>query len=152
MIEQMIEQIAEEMTMEKRRIVHTAGAPAALGPYSQAVVHGGVVYTAGQIALDPLTGTLVGEGDPARETEQVFANLAAVLGAAGSSLAQALRCDVFLADLGDYEAVNAVYARYLGAEAPARLAVQVARLPRDARVEIACMAAVATPETSTPRS
>ena len=128
--------------MSKRRIISTDGAPAAIGPYSQAVVHGGVVYTAGQIPLDPATMELVGDGDPARETEQVLKNLAAVLAAAGSGFEHALRCDVFLADMGDYAAVNEVYARYFGEGAPARLAVQAAQLPKGVRVEIACIAAV----------
>jgi len=131
--------------LSERRIIATEAAPAALGPYSQAVVHAGVVYTAGQIALDAETGVLVGDGDVTRETEQVFANLAAVLAAAGSGFSLALRCDVFLADLADYEAVNAVYAEAMGEAVPARLAVQVARLPRGARVEIACIAALARP-------
>ena len=129
--------------MSARRIIHTDDAPAAIGPYSQAVVHGGVVYTAGQIALDPATGAMVGDGDVTAETEQVMTNLAAVLAAAGSGFEHALRCDVHLADLGDYEAVNAVYARAFGESKPARLAVQSARLPRDARVEIAVIAAIA---------
>jgi 2-iminobutanoate/2-iminopropanoate deaminase len=128
--------------MDDRRLVATDRAPAALGPYSQAVVHAGVVYAAGQIALDPASGEMVGDGDAAREAEQVLRNLQAVLEAAGSGLDRALRCDVFLADLGDYGAVNEVYARFLGSEPPARLAVQAARLPRGARVEIACIAAL----------
>jgi 2-iminobutanoate/2-iminopropanoate deaminase len=129
--------------MSERRVVHTHRAPAAIGPYSQAVVHGGVVYTAGQIALDPTTMQMVGGGDAAREAEQVLENLEAVLDAAGSSLAHALRCDVYLADMADYAAVNEVYARYFGEDAPARLAVQAAVLPKNARVEIACIAALA---------
>ena len=129
--------------MSDRRTVHTDAAPAAIGPYSQAVVHGGVVYTAGQIALDPATGAMVGSGDVTAETEQVMRNLSAVLEAAGSGFEHALRCDVYLADLGDYEAVNAVYAEAFGESKPARLAVQAARLPRDARVEIAVIAALA---------
>lgn len=125
-----------------RRIIHTDDAPAAIGPYNQAVVHGEVVYTAGQIALDPKTGEMVGGGDAALETEQVMKNLAAVLAAAGSGFDQALRCDVYLADLADYAAVNEVYAKHFGDDAPARLAVQAAALPKGAKVEIACIAAV----------
>jgi len=128
--------------MSGRRIVSTDGAPAAIGPYSQAVVHGGVVYTAGQIALDPATMEIVGGGDPAREAEQVLKNLGAVLEAAGSGFEHALRCDVFLADMADYAAVNEVYARFFGESVPARLAVQAAMLPKGVRVEIACIAAV----------
>lgn len=128
--------------MADRRIVSTDQAPAAIGPYSQAVVHGGVVYTAGQIALDPATGAMVGDGEVVAETEQVMANLGAVLAAAGSGFEHALRCDVYLADMGDYAAVNEVYDRFFGGSKPARLAVQAAMLPKGARVEIAVIAAV----------
>ncbi len=128
--------------MSDRRIVHTDGAPKAIGPYSQAVVHGGVVYTAGQIALDPATGEMAGGGDAAKETEQVMKNLHAVLEAAGSGFDHVLRCEVYLADLEDYAAVNEVYGRFFGDAPPARVAIQAARLPKDARVEIACTAAV----------
>jgi 2-iminobutanoate/2-iminopropanoate deaminase len=124
-----------------RRIVSTEDAPAAIGAYSQAVVHAGVVYTAGQIALDPATGAMVGDGDVVREAEQVMKNLGAVLEAAGSGFAHALRCDVYLATMADYAAVNEVYARAFGESQPARLAVQAAQLPKGARVEIACIAA-----------
>lgn len=126
--------------MSSRTAIHTPSAPAAIGPYSQAIRAGGLVLTAGQVALDPATGSLVGGGDAALETEQVLKNLAAVLAAAGSSLAQALRCDVFLADLGDFAAMNAVYARWFPSAPPARVTVQAARLPKDARVEIAVIA------------
>ncbi len=128
--------------MPTRRIIHTDDAPAAIGPYSQAVVHGDTVYTAGQIALDPATGAMVGDGDVVREAEQVMKNLGAVLEAAGSGFAHALRCDVYLATLDDYAAVNEVYARAFGESQPARLAVQAAGLPKAARVEIACIAAI----------
>jgi len=128
--------------MSEPRAVDTPRAPRAIGPYSQAVVHGGLVFTAGQIALDPRTGMLVGAGDAAKEAEQVLANLAAVLEAAGSGLSRALRCDVFLEDLRDFEAVNAVYARHVGVPPPARVTVQAAALPRGARVEIAAVAAL----------
>ncbi len=121
------------MTELKR--VHTDGAPAAIGPYSQAIVTGGFVYTAGQIALDPETGEMV-EGDVAAETARVLDNLSAVLEAAGSSLGQVVKTTVYLADLADYAVVNEVYARYFGAPPPARSAVGVAALPRGARVEI----------------
>lgn len=126
--------------MSSRTAIHTPSAPAAIGPYSQAIRAGGLVLTAGQVALDPATGSLVGGGDAALETEQVLKNLAAVLAAAGSSLAQALRCDVFLADLGDFAAMNSVYARWFPSAPPARVTVQAARLPKDARVEIAVIA------------
>jgi 2-iminobutanoate/2-iminopropanoate deaminase len=127
--------------MSERRIVHTDGAPAAIGPYSQAVVHGHLVYTAGQIALNPQTGRMVRD-DVAAETEQVMRNLAAVLEAAGSGFDRALRCEVYLADLADYGVVNEVYGRFFGEAPPARVAIQAARLPKDARVEISCVAVV----------
>ena len=128
--------------MTDRRIIATDDAPAAIGPYSQAVVHGGVVYTAGQIALDPATGAMVGGGDVVAEAEQVMRNLHAVLTAAGSGFEHALRCDVYLADMGDYAAVNEIYAKSFGESKPARLAVQAAQLPKGAKVEIAVIAAV----------
>jgi 2-iminobutanoate/2-iminopropanoate deaminase len=128
--------------MTAPRAVETPHAPRAIGPYSQAMVHGGLVFTAGQIALDPATGTLVGGGDAAKEAEQVLTNLAAVLEAAGSDLGLALRCDVYLVNLKDFEAVNAVYARRVGVPPPARVTVQAAALPRGARVEIAAIAAL----------
>ena len=125
-----------------RRTVSTEGAPAAIGPYSQAVVGGGLVHCSGQIALDPATGALV-EGDVTAQAEQVLTNLRAVLEAAGSGLDRVLKCQVFLKDLGDFEAVNTVYARYFeGAEPPARACVEVSRLPKDVDVEIDCVALV----------
>jgi 2-iminobutanoate/2-iminopropanoate deaminase len=128
--------------MTDRRIVATPDAPKAIGPYSQAVVSGGLVFTAGQIALDPATGALVGGGDAGRETEQALRNLEAVLREAGSSLERALRCDVFLASLSDFGAMNEVYGRFFPKNPPARVTVQAARLPKDARVEIAAIAAI----------
>ncbi len=119
--------------------VSTPGAPAAIGPYSQAVVCDGVVYTSGQIALDPQSGQLVSGGVEA-ETQRVFANLDAVLEAAGSQRALVLRCTVFLADLADFAAVNRIYGEYFGEHRPARSTVQVAALPRGARVEIDALA------------
>jgi 2-iminobutanoate/2-iminopropanoate deaminase len=123
-----------------RRVVSTGGAPRAIGPYSQAVVAGGFVFTAGQIALDPATGVLVGDRDPVRETERCLQNLEAVLAAAGASFADVVRCDVFLADLADFAAFNEAYAKAFPSDPPARATVQVARLPKDARVEIAAIA------------
>ena len=121
--------------------IHTEKAPAAIGPYSQAIVHGGLVFTAGQIALDPATGELV-EGDIARQTERVFQNLSAVLEAAGASLSTVVKTTVFLKDMGEFAAMNEVYGRHLGDHRPARSTVQAARLPRDVAVEIECIAAV----------
>jgi 2-iminobutanoate/2-iminopropanoate deaminase len=119
--------------------VQTDAAPAAIGPYSQAIAHGGLVFTAGQIPLDPSTMQLV-EGDVAAQAERVLQNLRAVLEAAGASLATVVKTTVFLADMDDFAAVNEVYARFFGDHAPARSTVQVARLPRDARVEIEAVA------------
>ncbi|GJG87568.1 reactive intermediate/imine deaminase [Gemmatimonadetes bacterium T265] len=121
--------------------VHTERAPAAIGPYAQAVVANGVVYTAGQIPLDPATMELV-PGDVAAQAEQVLRNLGAVLGAAGASWASALKTTIFLADMADFARVNEVYARHLGDARPARSTVAVAGLPRGARVEIEVVAAV----------
>lgn len=127
--------------MTKPSIVQTDSAPAAIGPYSQAVVHGGLVYTAGQIPLDPSTGELV-EGDIAAQTERVIGNLEGVLKAAGSSLGAVLKTTVFLRDMGDFAAMNEVYGRFFGDHKPARSTVQAARLPRDCGVEIECVAAL----------
>jgi 2-iminobutanoate/2-iminopropanoate deaminase len=121
-----------------RDIVSTASAPAAIGPYSQAVGLADLVFTSGQIPLQP-DGTLV-EGDVQVQTRQVLTNLAAVLEAAGSSMGQVVKCTVFLKDLGDFQAMNAVYAEAFPAEPPARSTVQVAKLPLDARVEIEAIA------------
>jgi len=121
--------------------VRTDEAPAAIGPYSQAIVHGGLVYCSGQIALDPSSGTLV-QGDVQTETRLVLKNLSAVLNKAGSGLNRVIKVTVFLKDLGDFTAVNQVYAEAFGEHRPARACVEVARLPRDVRVEIDCVAAV----------
>src|SRR5690348_13005626 len=114
--------------MQKPRIVQTDAAPAAIGPYSQAVVHGGLVFTAGQIPLDPASGEML-DGDVAAQTELVLRNLSAVLEAAGSSLSAVLKTTVFLRDMNDFAAMNEVYARYFDEHRPARSAVQAARLP-----------------------
>ncbi len=125
-----------------RHSVYTTRAPKAIGPYNQAVVARGIVTTAGQVAIDPTTGELVGDGDIRKETERVLQNLREVLGAAGSALGQCMRCDVFLADLDDFEAMNEVYATFFQADPPARVTVQAAALPLGARVEIAAIASV----------
>lgn len=132
--------------MAKIERVHTEKAPAAIGPYSQAVVAGNLVFTAGQIALDPASGQVVGGGDVAAQTEQVMKNLAAVLEAAGASLASVVKTTVFLADMNDFTAMNEVYGRHFGDHKPARSTVQAARLPRDVRVEIDVVAAVNLPD------
>jgi 2-iminobutanoate/2-iminopropanoate deaminase len=124
--------------------VNTPAAPAPVGPYNQAVVAGGLLYCSGQIALDPVSGTLVGDGDVEAETVQVLSNLQAVLAAAGCSPAQVVRTTVYLVDLDDFARVNHLYAGVFGAGvAPARACVQVAALPKGARVEIDAIAVVA---------
>lgn len=118
--------------------IHTVHAPAAIGPYSQAMAAGGPgrwVFCSGQVALDPISGQMV-EGDVAAQTRQVMENLRAVLKAAGGDLENLVKTTIFLKDLGDFTVVNQVYASYLSSPFPARATVQVARLPRDAAVEI----------------
>jgi 2-iminobutanoate/2-iminopropanoate deaminase len=121
--------------------IETDRAPAAIGPYSQAMVHGDLVYTAGQIPLDPLSGEMTG-GDVAAQSERALQNLAAILEAAGSSLQRVVKTTVFLIDMDDFAAMNEVYARHFGEHRPARSTVAAARLPRDARVEIEAVAVV----------
>jgi reactive intermediate/imine deaminase len=118
-----------------RHPIATDSAPAAIGPYSQAVRSGNQVFLSGQIPLDPATGQLV-EGDIATQTRRVFDNLAAVCAAAGGSLDQVVRVGIYLMDLGDFAAVNAVMADYFTAPYPARSTIQVSGLPRGARVEV----------------
>jgi 2-iminobutanoate/2-iminopropanoate deaminase len=119
--------------------VHTDQAPKAIGPYSQAVSHGDLIYSAGQIALDPASMQVVA-GGVAEQTERVMANLAAVLEAAGSDLSRVLKTTVFLADMADFAAMNEVYARWFGDHRPARSTVAAAGLPRNVRVEIEVVA------------
>jgi 2-iminobutanoate/2-iminopropanoate deaminase len=127
-----------------RTIIQTPNAPAPVGPYNQAIVASGpMLFVSGQIALDPATGGLIGDGDVVAQTEQVMANLAAVLKAGGSSFAQVVKTQVFLKDMNDFATVNGVYAKYFDeATAPARACVEVARLPKDVLVEIDCIALV----------
>jgi 2-iminobutanoate/2-iminopropanoate deaminase len=117
------------------RTIATPDAPAAIGPYSQGIVANGLLFTAGQIALDPATMQVV-PGDVAAQTEQVMTNLAAIARAAGASLADVAKTTVFLADMADFQAMNEVYARHFGETRPARSTVAVRGLPRDVRVEI----------------
>jgi len=117
------------------RQIESAGAPAAIGPYSQAVSTGDLVYCSGQIGLDPATGALVAGGIVA-ETRQVLANLSAVLGAAGASFADVVKMTIYLVDMNDFLAMGEVYATALGEARPARATVAVAALPKGARVEI----------------
>ena len=122
-----------------RKAIQTPDAPRAIGPYSQGIALDGWVFTSGQLGLDPRAGEIV-RGGAGAEMEQALRNLAAVLEAEGSSLAHVVKTTVFLADLGDYATVNEVYARHFSAPFPARSAVQVARLPKDARVEVEAIA------------
>jgi 2-iminobutanoate/2-iminopropanoate deaminase len=115
--------------------IHTDSAPKAIGPYSQAIRAGGFIFASGQIPLDPETMQMV-EGDVRAQTERVLKNMEQVLAAAGSSLQKVVKTTVFLADLNDFAMMNEVYAQFFGETRPARSTVQVARLPRDARVEI----------------
>jgi len=125
----------------QQEAVMTPAAPAPVGPYSQAVKAAGVLYCSGQIALDPTTGAMVGDGDVEAETRQVLSNLKAVLQAGGSSTQQVLRTTVFLADLADFTRVNRIYAEMFGeGVSPSRACVEVAALPKGARVEIDCIA------------
>jgi 2-iminobutanoate/2-iminopropanoate deaminase len=123
------------------RTVATAGAPSAIGPYSQATIARGFVFTAGQIALDPTTGQVVA-GDITKQTEQVLANLSAVLAAAGASWENVVKTTVYLRHMTDFPAMNEVYGRAIGAARPARSTVEVSGLPRGVLVEIDAVAAV----------
>jgi len=123
-------------------VVATEKAPGAIGPYSQAIKANGMVFCSGQIPIDPATGNFVSD-DIVEQTEQVFKNLGEVLAAAGASFESVVKTSVFLADMNDFAAMNEVYGRYFDTNKPARATVQAARLPRDARVEIDCIAVVA---------
>ncbi|HZZ37670.1 MAG TPA: RidA family protein [Acidobacteriaceae bacterium] len=135
------------MNDPRKSAVSTPHAPAAIGPYSQAVRLGNLVYTSGQVALDPASGQVV-SGGITEQTTRVLENLKAVLAAAGSDLANTVKTVVFLKDMSDFAAMNAVYAKYLAPEgfvAPARSTVEVARLPKDALVEIEIIATIPQP-------
>jgi 2-iminobutanoate/2-iminopropanoate deaminase len=132
------------MSEQQKRAVFTSGAPAVIGPYSQAVRVGNFVYTSGQVALDPVSGQLA-PGGITEQTTQVFRNLEAVLTAAGTDFAHVVKAVVFLKDMNDFGAMNAVYGKYLAPPdvvPPARSTVEVARLPREALVEIELIASV----------
>jgi 2-iminobutanoate/2-iminopropanoate deaminase len=134
--------MSPETRLNEKQQVSTKNAPAAIGPYSQAVRIGDFLYTSGQVALDPASGALV-TGGVTEQTAQVIENLKAVLAAAGASLAQVVKTTVFLKNMGDFAAMNEVYGRYFAADdvvAPARSTVEVARLPKDALVEIEAIA------------
>ena len=126
--------------MSERTVISTDRAPKAIGPYSQAIRAGGFVHCSGQVALDPATGELV-TGGVAAQTERVMNNLAAVLTAAGTSFARAVKCTIYLKSMDDFAAVNEAYGRFFTAgPPPARATVEVARLPKGAMVEIDCLA------------
>lgn len=125
--------------MTERRSVQTSEAPGAIGPYSQAIVAGELVFVSGQIPLDPATGAML-ETDAAGQAGLVMRNVAKILEAAGSSLDRVVKTTIFLADLADFESVNGVYARFFGEDPPARATVQVSGLPKGARVEIDAVA------------
>jgi 2-iminobutanoate/2-iminopropanoate deaminase len=127
--------------MMSKETISTPHAPAAVGPYSQAVVTNGMVFTAGQLGLIPETGQMI-EGDVAAQTRQVLDNLKAVLEASGSSLDSIVKTTVFLMSMDDFAAMNAVYGQYFTAPFPARSTVEVAKLPKNALVEIECIALV----------
>ncbi|MDX2240108.1 MAG: RidA family protein [Leptolyngbyaceae cyanobacterium bins.302] len=127
-----------------REVIQTNQAPAPVGPYNQAIAASGrMVFVAGQIPLDPETGEIVGEGNVAAQTERSLKNLKAILEAAGATLADVVKTTVFLKNMNDFVAMNAVYSQYFDeAIAPARAAVEVARLPKDVLVEIECIAVI----------
>jgi len=127
-----------------RKIIRTDDAPAPVGPYNQAIAASGqLIFVAGQIPLAPSTGEIVGAADVAKQTQQVMVNLEAILKAGGAKFQDVVKTTVFLADMNDFAAMNAVYARYFEeATAPARACVQVSRLPKDVLVEIDCIAVI----------
>jgi 2-iminobutanoate/2-iminopropanoate deaminase len=118
-----------------REVIATEQAPKAIGPYSQAIRAQGLIFTSGQVAIDPATAQVVA-GDVSAQTDRVLKNLSAILQASGSSLEKVLRCTVFLKNMGDFAAMNEVYGRYFKQAPPARSTVEVARLPKDVLVEI----------------
>jgi len=118
-----------------RQAVSTPSAPQAIGPYSQAIRAGSLLFVSGQVPIDPATGALV-DGDIAAQTHRVFRNIGEILSAAGASFDRVVRTTVFLADMNDFARMNEVYGTYFSTPAPARATVQVARLPKDARIEI----------------
>lgn len=121
------------------QVIHTQQAPAAIGPYSQAIKAGNMLFVSGQLPIDPQTGNLV-TGSITEQTERIMMNIQAILTAGGASLANIVKTTIFLADLNDFAEVNAAYGRYFPANPPARSTVQVARLPKEGRVEIECIA------------
>ncbi len=122
-----------------KQVIHTDSAPAAIGPYSQAIQIGDLLFVSGQVPIDPSTGTIV-EGDIKAQAQQSLNNLKAILNAAGTNMGAVVKTTVFLADMNDFAAMNEVYAQFFQEPFPARSAVQVARLPKDAKVEIEAIA------------
>jgi len=130
-----------DQSKNETKIVSTDQAPAAIGPYSQAVIHGGLVYCSGQIALNPVTMEIVGE-DAETQAKQVMNNLGEVLSAAGSDFSKVLKCSIFLDSMDDFGVVNEVYGAYFKVDPPARETVAVQTLPKHVLVEISCIASV----------
>lgn len=125
-----------------KKIIETSNAPAPIGPYSQAVAHNGLVYTSGQIAINPNNGELVLD-NLEKETSLVMENIKAVLEAAGSNFSHVIKCSIFLSDMGNFQRVNAIYSQYFEeSSAPARETVEVAGLPKGVNVEISCIAII----------
>ena len=122
-----------------KQVIHTDSAPAAIGPYSQAIQIGDLLFVSGQVPIDPSTGAIV-EGDVKAQAQQSLNNLKAILNAAGTNMGAVVKTTVFLADMNDFAAMNEVYAQFFQEPFPARSAVQAARLPKDAKVEIAAIA------------
>ena len=133
--------LPDQSKNETKKIVSTDQAPAAIGPYSQAVIHGGLVYCSGQIALNPVTMEIVG-GDAETQAKQVMNNLGEVLSAAGSDFSKVLKCSIFLDSMDDFGVVNEVYGAYFEVHPPARETVAVQTLPKHVLVEISCIASV----------
>jgi 2-iminobutanoate/2-iminopropanoate deaminase len=133
--------LPDQSNNETKKIVSTDQAPAAIGPYSQAVIHGGLVYCSGQIALNPVTMEIVGE-DAETQAKQVMNNLGEVLSAAGSDFSKVLKCSIFLDSMDDFGVVNEVYGAYFEVDPPARETVAVQTLPKHVLVEISCIASV----------
>lgn len=130
-----------------RQVIQTANAPAPVGPYNQAIAtQGRLLFISGQIALNPMTGDVVGPGDIVRQTEQVIANIQAILDAANSSLADVVKTTIFLTDMEQFSVVNQIYGRYFDpTSAPVRSCVEVSRLPKDVHIEIECIAVLPEP-------
>ena len=124
-----------------KKIIQSADAPAPIGPYSQAVQVGNMLFVSGQVPIDPATGAVV-QTNISEETQQVMKNLGSILQAAGSSFAQVVKCTIFIRDMGQFSAINEAYGQYFSENPPARETVEVSRLPKDVNVEISCIAIV----------